>query len=274
MLQLQFESALKSPLKELWEEFSPNLNEGKMESRGEAYVLFSKALKFSNLVKSEGVRELWFNLLEQGSFSLTQKEKEPIIYRFNTIIELLKSGKEAFEIDLVEFDASNDDVLSVSDAISSIALDSLGTSPGSECFQKIISSPNTLCLLAKTKETFIACAYGSYLETSQVKFFHFNFLGRKIEYPSVHILDKLQGEQERIRNKFPHIQYLTLCVDITNSHMIPFYKGLGFEEIETTEAVEGNPPKCFCAKKVDQNFDMKAPTYSEYKEALKSSREK
>lgn len=148
----------------------------------------------------------------------------------------------------------------------------MGNSPGANIFQTIITSPNTLCLLAKERENYIACAYGSYLEIPQVKFFHINFLGRKVEHPSIHILEKLQGEAKRIQEKFPDVQYLTLCVSATNDHMIPIYKELGFEQLEYVETGFKNEPTYFYGKKIDQESDANAPTYLEYKTANEAKR--
>jgi hypothetical protein len=272
---MQFGSTLQhgNPLKDLWKDFSPYINNGKVESRDQAYVLFSKALKISQeTMKHESLKQLWLEILAQGGFSLCLDNKEPIHYRFNTIIDLMNSGREAFEVNVVEVDPKNSDLPNIAEAIHSIALSSLGNSPGASLFQTVISSPNTMCLLAKERETFIACTYGSYLQTAQTKFFHLNFLGRLVEYPSIHILEKLQLEANRIKNRFPEVQYITLCTSATNDHMIPIYKTHGFEEIEYIEAGFKNEPTYFFAKKLDPNTTTKAPSYLEYKSAIEAER--
>ncbi|MBA3603740.1 MAG: hypothetical protein H0W50_08900 [Parachlamydiaceae bacterium] len=272
---LQFESKLEhgSQLKNLWEEFIPCINDGKVESREKAYILFSIALKISQLAKKqESLNELWLNLLSQGNFSLCQDLCEPINYRFTTISELVKSGRDTFEFEIEEVNSTNANLSNIAEAIHSIALSSFGKSPGASFFKTIITLPNTMCLLAREKETFIACAYGTYLEMPQINFFHLNFLGRKVEYPCVHIIKKLQGEVARIQTKFPDVQYLTLCVNAKNDHMMPIYKELGFEEIEYIKAGFKDEPTYFYAKKIAQNSGAKPPSYLEYKTAIEAQR--
>lgn len=275
---VQFESKLEreSPLDKLWCEVKPYINSGKVESRGQAYVLFSQALKISKLTKQDQVlNELWKNLLNQACFSLCIEGDASITYNFDTINQLLSTGKDSFEIEVVEIDPKSANLLKVAEGIDVIALSSLGNSPGASRFQSIIARPTTLCILAlHQKDTPVACVYGSYLELPKVKFFHFNFLGRKIEYPSVHIVEILQNEAHRIRDRFPHVQYLTLCVDASNNHMLTSYQELGFNEIEYMEAGPHNGASFFLGKKLDDKLQVEPPTYLEYKDALEAQRKK
>lgn len=274
---LQFESQLEhgSALKALWEEVKPQINEGNLKSRESAYVLFSNILKISQqAVKQEKIKDLWLNLLEQGNFSLCLEGKEPLKYRFNTIIDLVNSSREAFKVEILEVDPKKSDLKSVSEAIHSVALDSLGRSPGASFFEQLMTSQNTLCLLAQEGKTPVACTYGTYVETPQVNVFHINFLGRKVEYPSIHILEKLQREVKRIQNRFPNVHYLTLCVHVQNQYMIPIYEGLGFEKITYIEKDAKEEARYFYGKKMDPNSNVEPPIYQEFKTALDAQREK
>ncbi len=139
---LQFESKLEhgSQLKNLWEEFIPCINDGKVESREKAYILFSIALKISQLAKKqESLNELWLNLLSQGNFSLCQDLCEPINYRFTTISELVKSGRDTFEFEIEEVNSTNANLSNIAEAIHSISLSSFVKSTGASFFKTIIT---------------------------------------------------------------------------------------------------------------------------------------
>ena len=187
------------------------------------------------VAKQDSLKELWLDLLSQGSFSLCLEGHEPINYRFNTITELLKSGREAFEVELVEINPKTADLENSAQAIHNIALESLGDSPGVKYFQTKLASPHTFCLMAQERETSIACTYGTYVELPAVNLFHINILGRKMEYPSVRIIDNLQGQIKRLQTRFPKVQYLTLCVEVKNDRMRLIYQDLGFEQIDYAE---------------------------------------
>lgn len=78
----------------------------------------------------------------------------------------MKSGRKAFAVNVVEVDPKNSDLSKVAEAIHTIVLSSLGNSPGASLFRTVIFSPNTMCLMAQERETFIACMYSCYLKTA------------------------------------------------------------------------------------------------------------
>lgn len=274
---MKFESQLQpgSALQSLWAEVQPYFNQGEVASREQAYVLFSKVLKITQeTVELDGVKELWLDLLSRGCFSLFLEGHERENYDFSTITELVKSGRRAFEVDFVEVDSEGSCLFEVAEAIHSISLSSLGCTPGVEFFQRILASPNTFCLLAQDRKNFIACTYGTYVELTTVNLFHLNFLGRKIEYPSIHILEKMHGELKRIHHRFPNIHYLTLCVQVSNARMIQLYRSLGFQEISYVENGTIGEPVYFFGKKIDQNSNVEPPSYLEFREAIDRLRSK
>lgn len=262
---LQFESQIQpeSLLNNLWNDVRIHMNGNVVQSKEEVYILFSKVLKISNLIEyTEPMKTFWYNLLQQGSFFFHDSDNKSIKYTFDTIIDLIKSGEQAFIVDIIEINSKECDLASVSESIHSICLDSVGDSPGAPFFQEKFASPNVMCLLAKYKETPIACAYGTYRKLSEPKInlFHINFLGRKPEYPSVHMIEIMQEQLPRIRNKFPDLNFLTLCVDVDNEHMISIYQRLGFKQIEFVEKGTRGVPVFFYGKPIDcANSNLQPP---------------
>lgn len=181
---------------------------------------------------------------------------------------MIKLGKHSFDVDLVRVDPEKIKICEVAEAVHSISMDSLGHSPGTLFFQKFIASKRNLCLLAQHDKTPIAAALGTYLELPTVNFFHFNFLGRKVEFPSIHIIEKFHGDLECIRKQFPKVHYLTLCVQKKNEHSIAAYQAIGFEELEYIENGYKDEPMYFYGKKIDSTLSVKPPTHNQYKHAV------
>lgn len=276
-ISMKFESQLQpgSALQSLWSEVRPYFNHGEVTSREQAYVLFSRVLKITQeAVELDGIKELWIDLLSQGYFSLLHEGHEKEKYDFSTITELVNSGRRDFDVDFVEVDPEKSGFFEVAEAVHSISLSSLGRTPDVDFFKRILASPNTFCLLAQDRQNFIACTYGTYVELATVNLFHLNFLGRKIEYPSIHILERLQGEVQRIHNRFPNIHYLTLCVQLSNTRMIQLYRSLGFQEISYVENGTIGEPVYFFGKKADPNSIVEPPSYLEFREAIDKLRSK
>jgi hypothetical protein len=274
-LTLEFESKLnqESHLKPMWDKFHSVLEKGKVESRAEAYVHFSDALKITQLVAQDNsLKQLWVDLLSSKSFSMCVAGEEPIEYNFHTITDLIKSGKESFEVEIVEVDPKKTNLKRVAEAVHSICTTATGSSPGIKFFETKIASPNNLCLLAQHHEDTVACMYGTYVELPNVNVFHLNYLGRKIEYPSIHLLKTWGGEIERILNKYPNIDYLTLGVQGHNERVIPLYQEIGFEKKEFIEDGYEGKPMYFFVKKVNPLSNAEPPTRSEVNTEIKAQR--
>ena len=112
------------------------------------------------------------------------------------------------------------------------------------------------------------------LKMPKVNLFHFNFLGRKAEYPSAYFVKELQGKLKCIKDRFPDVHYLTLCVQASNTHAISIYKDMGFEETAAIKKGFNNEPMSFYAKKIDEDSKVQLPPYIEFKEAMTALRNK
>lgn len=261
-------------LKTLLDEFLPNLN-AKVDNIEKARSIFSNALKITRYVDNqENIKTVWLDLLRQGSFTLSLKNHEPIKYHFNTIIALSESFKTEFEIELVKVDPENSDLLAIAKAISRIFLESFGQVPEIEFFHQILSSKETFCVVAKEKENIIACSYGTHINVEGVELFHLNLVGRRIEYPSLRMIENLRNQLTVLKDHYPFLQYLTLSVSVENSHMISVYEQEGFQKCGYDEKGTMGFPIYFYFKKIDPNLDIPIPTYEAFQAAMKIKREK
>jgi hypothetical protein len=266
-----FESSLPlgSEMQNHWQNVKPYFYQGQVASREEAYLLFSRVLKITQeALESATVKELWLNLLNQGCFELKIEGMVKKSYNFSTIADLVNRGKTSFDLEFTEVDPAANNMVEVAEAVHSVALSSIeGTPPGVEFFQRKLTSPKVFCLLAKENENVIAAMYGTYLELEKVNFFHINILGRKIEYPSVNIIEKLREECLRIHNRFPNIHYWTLCVKENNPRMFTRYQELDFEQVDCDVNPVSGEKTYFLAKKIDKTIDVSPPKYQDYQEA-------
>lgn len=260
------------PLKAGLIDFEKTLNHGKVQSRGTAYILFSKALQLSQLFAShENLEELWLNFLAHESFSLCIENRDPIQYNFETITQLVKSGKKTFELQIHEVDPNCRNLAKLAETIHTIFLCALGVSAEPTFYETILSSENTLCMIATTQDIPVACGYGTYVKSLNV--FHINLIGRKIEYPSIHFVEIISSQINRLNTRFPDAQYLTLCVHKTNIHMITIYKELGFEHIFNIEKDSENEEHYFLGMKTDPKFNVQPPKYPEFRAAIIKQRQ-
>jgi hypothetical protein len=62
-----------------------------------------------------------------------------------------------------------------------------------EFFRQILSSKDTFCLVAKEQKSLIACTYGTHVSVDGAELFHLNLLGRRIEYPSLHLVKRISS---------------------------------------------------------------------------------
>jgi hypothetical protein len=264
-----------SELQELWMEVQPYFNQGEVASREQAYILFSRVLKITQeAVELDDVRDVWLDLLSQGCFSLKQENNPLQNYDFSTLVELVKSGRKNFDVTFLEVDPLNCASAEIASAIDSIALSSLGHTPGVNFFKRIILSPSTFCLLAHDRQSFMACTYGTYVELASLNLFHLNFLGRKIEYPAIQMIEKLLMEKQRVLDRFPNIHYFTLCVQVSNTRMDQLYRALGFKEISYVENGTIGEPVYFLGMKRDPNSTVEPPSYPEFRAAYDRLRSK
>lgn len=262
-----------TPLRQLWNDFSPSLN-ATVENVENARSIYSNALKITCYVaKEEKIKAVWLDVLRQGSFILSLNEKEPRKYNFSAIIELAESGKKEFETELVKVDPKKNDLLAVAKAISIISLESVGQSAEIDFYRQILTSKDTFCLVAKEKESLIACSYGTHVNVDGIELFHLNFLGRRIEYPSLHMVENLRKQLSVLQEHYPFLHYLTLCVAVENTHMISIYEKEGFQQCAYLEKGTMGFPIFFYCKKIAPNLDIPLPSYEKFQNAMKIKRE-
>lgn len=174
---------------------------------------------------------------------------------------------------LVKVDPEKHDLVAIAKAISIIALESVGQTAEVEFYHQILTSKDTCCFLAKEKESFVACSYGTHLNVDGIELFHFNFLGRRIEYPSLHMVENLRKQISLLQEQYPSLQYLTLCVAVENTHMISIYEQEGFQKCAYNEKGTMGFPVLFYCKKVDPNLDIPWPSYEKFQNSMKIKRE-
>lgn len=265
-----FESQLQSgsSLEELWNEVRPHFFDGKVTSREDAYVLFSRVLKITQATRNlDCVRELWLKTLAVGTFSLCVKGEASQEYHFHTIIDLIKSGTQHFEVDIEVVNPSASNLIDIAQTVRSICSSALGNPPSLDFFLQKLESPKTLCLLGKHKENDIACLYGTLFPFPRGHIFHLTFLGRKIEYPSIRILEKFNGQVSRILQRFPQIDYFTLCVGAENGRMVESCEKLGLQKLDFIEKGPEETPIYFYGKKTNAHSDVAPPSYEEFNQA-------
>ncbi len=260
-------------LQQLWNDFLPSLN-STVENVEKARSIYSNALKITRHVATEEkAMAAWLELLREGSFTLSLKDREPRKYTFETIIRLAESGKNEFEIKLVQVDPLKSDLLAIAQAISLICLESLGQTAEVEFYRQILTSKDTFCLVAKENESMIACSYGTHVNVEGIDLFHLNMLGRKIEYPSLRMVENLREQLSLLLAHYPLLDYLTLCVAVDNTHMISVYEQEGFQQCSYIEKGTMGFPIYFYCKKIDPSFDVPYPTYEKFQSAMKLKRE-
>jgi hypothetical protein len=254
-------------LREAWDQLKGVIDGGKVASRKQAYLTFSRALKVSNnLPQDESVRNLWQKILTQGTFSIRETDYQ---FDFSTILSLIKEGKTGFDVSWIQVSSESDDLDAVAKIVNTIALESIGTAPGAEFFKSKLETPITFCMIAQSEETPIACTYGTFVEELQL--FHMNFLGRRINYPGVHIIERLQSQIYILREKFPHLKCITLCVEETNIHAQPIYQSLGFKPLDYVKKGFEEKPMYFYGMKLKK--DAVLPSYECFKLAYDAARE-
>jgi hypothetical protein len=123
----------------------------------------------------------------------------------------------------------------------------------------------------------VGCLLGTYVviqkeEGQSVKALHFNFLGRRADYPSIHFTQLLQDQEKRIYDKFPEVDYFTLCVLPDNQHALKIYKELGFFDSEPVEKGFKGVSLLFFRKKAHQKEMTNNLSYIEVSTAVKKSR--
>ena len=158
----------------LWKDFFPCIN-STLTDVDKARFAFCNALKITHQVaKNEEIKAIWIDLLRQGSFTLCLKGLEPRIYNFNAIIGLAESNNGEFVTELVKFDPQKNDLLAAATDINHIFLESVGQTAEIKFLQEILTSKDTFCLVVKTKETLIACSYGTQVNVDGMDIFHLN----------------------------------------------------------------------------------------------------
>lgn len=248
----------KPCIEEAWDSLNTAVLEGRVANRAQAYVLFSSALKLSNAFKNDkDIRELWRDFLDQGGFKLDGTDCH---YDFKTILSLFDADREKFEISWVQIGGNEGDLETQAEEVHSIASDALGNSPGAAFFKKKLGSPIIAGVMARCEETPIACLYGTYVDS--LKLFHVNFLGRKISYPGVHIVESLQSQIGSLRERFPDIEVITLKVDQENIHAKGIYESLGFIELESVPGDSETEIRYFYGKKLVEAAQF--PTYEAF----------
>lgn len=272
----RFESyALQNPaLKQSWDSFYPNINTV-VEDVEKARFIYSYALKISRNVAKEPIeiKAIWMNLLGQASFTLRLENTDSRQYTFTAIIDLVKAEKEQFETKLTKIDPKKDNLEAIAKATQLIFLESIGQTPETEFFHQILTSKDTFCVVAKENEAIVGCSYGTHVNVNGIEIFHLNFLGRRIEYPSLNLPDSLRKQFSVLQEQYPDLHYLTLCVAVTNTHMISLYEKEGFEKQEYLDNGPMGFPVFFYAKKLNPAFDLSLPSYEKFQSAMKEKRE-
>lgn len=248
----------KPAIKGTWDSLKSAVAEGRVVNRAQAYVLFSSALKLSNAFKNDrNIRGLWRDFLERSGFTLDGTDR---YYDFTTILNLFDAEREKFQISWVQIGGNEGDLETQAEEVHSIASDALGNSPGAAFFKKKLGSPVITGVIARCEETPIACLYGTYVDA--LKLFHVNFLGRKISFPGVHIVENLQSQIGLLRERFPEIEVITLKVDQENIHAKGIYESMGFTELETVPGDSEAEIRYFFGKKLVEATQF--PTYEAF----------
>ena len=274
---MTFGSQLQSGsyLEELWHQVQPSFYDGKVTTRAESYLLFSQVLKITRATQeSELLTRLWLDALSIGSFSLCPIGEEEQKFTFITIINLINSKKQDFDITFEEVKPDQDNLEAIAEAVHSICTCALGKPPSIGDFLNKIKSPDTFLMMAKHSKDYIACAYGTLIPFSRGNIFHFNILARKISYPSIHILDKFNKHLPLLFQRFPKINFFTLNVKLSNSRMIEPYEKQRFQNQGLVKSGPDGVPAYFYVKKIDPNCLIEPPSYAEFKIARERSQQK
>lgn len=269
-MELQFESQISSnnELIALWNGFKISLQKAPISS-GEAYQIFSTAHKITRIVvKIETLKTVWIDILNQRHLTVCRLNTSSLQYNFHAIVELAEKGEENFKIDIIEIDPKIDDVKKIALEIKSISAEATGISLDSEVYEGILNNANTFCLIAKHLDRPVGCLYASYVTVRTTNVLHFRFLGRKIEYPSIHFIQLLQQQEKRLRERFPNLHYFSLCVFVENNHALSRYHELGFYDVERIEKGFMGNPMMFLLKKLHQEDHLQDPTRNEINTAI------
>lgn len=277
MLQTQFESQITShdDLHQLWNGFKCYLCNPSIDSQGQAYQIFSTALKITRIISElESLKELWFEILNQGSFTVSVPDKPVHSYNFQSIMQLGLKGEENFKIDIFMVDREENDLCRLSKDIDCIANEALGGTPGAVFFENMLKDPHSVCLLAQHENTIVGCLYGNSIhidrkEKQAINVLHLRFIGRKADYPSINFIQLLKDNEKKIYKKFPELDYLSLCVVVENTHALQHYQELGFLSGELIEKGFQDKNVIYMTKKIGQRDGIEPPTHKEFTLASK-----
>lgn len=250
-----------------WKELRPAIDSGKVASRGEACLCFSRLLKIANgLGSDEKVRSVWTEFLEQGELSVEGSDRQ---YSFKSLLGLFEEGKSAFDVKWTKMEPGQDSIDRTAAIINAIAVESIGDGPPVPFMQSILQAPFVVAMVARTGETPVAASYGTYVDA--LKLMHINFIGRRADYPGVRAIERLQGHVADVMKQFPELKAVTLCARKTNPYAQKIYESLGFEQIDYIEHGPGGQPVFFYGKKLHP--DGQLPTsYADFKKAYDQTR--
>lgn len=275
-LHRQFESKIEDSeeLKDLYGQFKVSL-EAPLCSYNDVSLLFSKALKITQkTLKTKEINDLWIKLLKSetkvagmiGGKHLQQ-------YSFESIINLALCKKEHFDIHLEELYGDHADMKQVAEEFVGLALETLGNAPPKDYYANVLKLPTTLCLFAKHQEKIVGALVGGYVKIkklpTKIRVLHINYVGRKADYPGINFFQLLSNENQRICQRFPKLDYISLCVN--QPRLLQAYQELGFKN---PEAVQGEEGKFFLSKQFSEKEALPIPTNKEVHDALEDSRSK
>jgi len=137
-----------------WDQLKPVIASGKVATRKDAYLSFSRLLKVSNGIGSdEKIRKLWADFLAQGQLSIEGSDQQ---YDFSPILKLFREGKKSFAIQWFQMDPNEESIHHTAQIIHSIAQESIGIAPNITLMEKLLKAPFVFTLVAKTEGVSIA----------------------------------------------------------------------------------------------------------------------
>ena len=234
------------------------IESGDVASKDEAYAVFDQLLK--ELRGDDRVLDAWRGLLKEGGLTVGGSGR---VFRFGAILELFESGKREFEVLAEPIDRERD-LDRVAAAISEIAMEAFGSSPGAVFVKSRFELPITDGVVAKVHDETVAGGYGTRVEKLGV--FHLNFLARKVEYPGLRMVERLKSMEADLMSRFPEVKCLTLCVEEANERMMKVYESCGFERI----GIVHGEAKFFYGKKLEENGSL--PDYATFKTEYNATR--
>lgn len=216
----------------------------KIQSSRDIYPLYSDALKIGSSLDDVRNKGDFLAILSAANGRIVQRTgAPPISLNFSPITDVIDFDAAEPQISCSPeiVDRKNEKaVQEAAEAVDRLCNEGIGYSFGVHVFKAIIRSSPALCVVARNqKQQIIGCALGTlvHINPSQsdflpvpVKVFHFWFLVRQANHPSIHLADSLQAFQDHLRSNFDP-DFLSLIVGIYNFEAKRIYIDAGFDDV-------------------------------------------